>query len=366
MFQKIKEILSPKHLAHKYEKYEKYISPIGLIGGFIIDNLTLNRADIFIDNVIIVIYLIMVCAGICVLNMWKRPEDDTESTVHFWAQLFTQFAFGGLFSNFLVFYIRSSSIATSFLFILFITLNLIGSEFLKKQYMIFSFQVTILFLAFYSYSIFLLPVIFRELSVRMFLFSGALSLAFVYIFLWIFFRFAHERFADKKKVVWRNIGIIFVFINILYFTNIIPPVPLTLKDVGVYHNLSVVDHKYNVYSEAKSWTDYFKFYNTVHYKSGETLYVYSAVFSPTDLNTSIVHDWQYFDEAKNRWISVIRAVVPIVGGRENGYRLYSSNTHVFPALWRVDIETKRGQVIGRIKFRVEKAVEDLKLVKEVK
>lgn len=366
MFQNIREILSHKAISEKYRKYEKFVAPLALLAGFIVDSLTLRRADLLAENLVIVSYLLIACIGICILNIRKRSEDVTQNKIHLWVFLFTQFAFGGLFSTFLVFYIRSASISASWFFLIFLALNFIGSEVLKKQYKIFSFQISVLFIALFSYMIFLVPIIFHKLGALMFVLSGLLSLGFIYLFLLIFFYFTREQFIEKRFLIARNISVIFIIINIFYFLNIIPPIPLSLKDAGVYHSLSVSGGAYTLDKEEATWRDYFRIYDVFHRSQGEVVYVFSAVFSPTDLNTSIVHNWQYFDDKKDEWISVSKVAVPIIGGKEGGYRLYSLNRYVFPALWRVDIETSRGQVIGRVKFRVENATGSVDLVEETK
>jgi hypothetical protein len=43
----------------------------------------------------------------------------------------------------------------------------------------------------------------------------------------------------------------------------------------------------------------------------------------------------------------------IAGGREAGYRGYTTKSKLDPGEWRVDVETKDGRVIGRIGFHVE-------------
>jgi hypothetical protein len=42
----------------------------------------------------------------------------------------------------------------------------------------------------------------------------------------------------------------------------------------------------------------------------------------------------------------------IHGGREGGYRGFSMKRAVVPGLWRVEVETQEGRIIGRIDFRV--------------
>ncbi|MFM2357617.1 MAG: hypothetical protein RJA61_354 [Candidatus Parcubacteria bacterium] len=82
------------------------------------------------------------------------------------------------------------------------------------------------------------------------------------------------------------------------------------------------------------------------------MYVFSAVFAPTRLNTNIVHKWQYFDYTINRWATASTIEFPIVGGEDGGYRGYSTKSSLTEGDWRVNIETRQGQVIGRVKFRV--------------
>ncbi len=43
---------------------------------------------------------------------------------------------------------------------------------------------------------------------------------------------------------------------------------------------------------------------------------------------------------------------PLVGGRVEGYRGYSFMSGVTEGSWRVDVKTKEGLVVGRIRFDV--------------
>ena len=82
------------------------------------------------------------------------------------------------------------------------------------------------------------------------------------------------------------------------------------------------------------------------------MYFYSAVFSPTDLDTKIFHSWQYFNEDKEKWIENFKIGYTIVGGRDGGYRGYSIKENIFSGRWRVDVMTEREQLLGRYKFTV--------------
>jgi hypothetical protein len=81
------------------------------------------------------------------------------------------------------------------------------------------------------------------------------------------------------------------------------------------------------------------------------LVAYTAIVAPAGLRQAVQHVWR-------RDGKVIDAVElsPVRGGRREGYRTYSRKT-AFPepvaGRWVVDIVTRTGQLIGRLRFRVE-------------
>ena len=130
-----------------------------------------------------------------------------------------------------------------------------------------------------------------------------------------------------------------------------------MKSGGVYHSVSKISEgNYQAIREVdKRW--YKKLTKDVaHFNNSESAYVFSSVFAPTDLNTKIIHDWQYYDANQDKWISSSKVPFSIVGGRENGYRVFSKKENIFPGEWRVDVTTEMSQVIGRVSFRVVESV----------
>ena len=146
-----------------------------------------------------------------------------------------------------------------------------------------------------------------------------------------------------------------IFIYFLYFANIIPPIPLSLKAGSAYHWVEKIPGGgYVVTGETETaWYEKWRINKKIHLRPGESVFVFSSIFAPADLNIKIVHDWQYFDGKENEWISISKISFPIQGGREGGYRGFSKKESVFPGEWRVDVKTDRGQVIGRVRFEIE-------------
>jgi hypothetical protein len=260
-------------------------------------------------------------------------------------------------STFLVFYFRSADIFTTWPFILLLTLAFIANESFKKHYIRFSFQISLFFLSVYSFAIFLVPVLLHKIGPWIFLLSGLASLIFIFVFILILFHFIKDRSSkeklESKKLIVSLVAGIFVVVNILYFTNLIPPIPLSLKDAGVYHSIRKnADGNYDITYEDYGWKGYFKFYQDFNEMPGAPVYVFSAIFSPKNLNIHIVHEWQHYDELQKKWTTESEINLSVIGGRDGGFRTYSVRYGLAKGLWLVNIKTELGQTIGHIRFNI--------------
>jgi len=339
-----------------FDKYESYMSSVTLILGFIFDFLTLHRIDVFWDNFFIVLYIILAGVSISIISLYEegRLEGKFFEGLYEFLPFTLQFSFGGLFSAFVIFYSKSASFFTSGVFIVALVFLLVGNEFFKQKYQKIVFQLGIYFVSMFSFLIFLVPVLFKRMGDDLFILSGISSLVLIGLFSFVLSKFSPHGFLGNRNYLVASIVGLFVLINILYFTNIIPPIPLALKTGGVYH--SVVrnsDGTYSVTGEKENRWYRRIIREIVHIKTGEPLYIFSSVFAPTDLNTTIFHNWQYYDEKENKWKSASKIPFKILGGRGNGYRVFSKKENIFVGEWRVDVESERGQVIGRIRFDIK-------------
>ena len=301
-----------KPIHNFYSRFERPISSLSLLLGFIFDAFTLRRADTFFENLWILGYLLVIAVFIILIHLKETevggsPHPDGRgkenlSKAHFWYVNILQFAFGGVFSAFLVLYFRSADIMVAWPFIALLALIFIGNEFLKKHYIRLGFQIGFFFLSIYWFAIFVIPVLLRKIGPEIFLFSGLVSLILIALFIKVLFYFTKGRFAKSKNLIYWLITLIFILVNILYFTNLIPPIPLSLKEGGIYHSV-YRNEKGNlvVARENHGWKDYFNLYPDFKKVTGKPVYAFSSVFSPKGLNLSIQHEWQYYDEIKNEW-----------------------------------------------------------------
>lgn len=366
----IRRIL-PKSIEELAAWYMRYVSPLSLVAGFILDTLFLaKRVDLFITNALLFSYLVISAAAICLINLiqtgrFKHPLALKTLPL---LPVVAQFAFGGLFSAYLSLYSRSADVAVSWIFVLVLAGLILLNERFAHFYNRFSVQVPIYFTVLFSFLIFFLPVIFHRIGPFMFLLAGAVSLLLIAAAWRLLSKLVPELVKENQGHVRRAIAIIFVTFNLLYFTGAIPPLPLALKNAGVYHSVERnADGSYVLLGERLPWYEKFLNYQPVyHHVPGEPVYVWSAVFAPSGLSTDILHRWQWRDPATGAWIteSVIR--FPIFGGGDQGYRGYTEKSAVRPGRWRVDVITPYGQLLGRISFTIIDTTSRVPLVEYIK
>lgn len=338
-----------------YGRFERPISSLSLLSGFAFDILTLKRLDTLWENLWILGHLLIIGIFIVLIHLQKNEEggEKNPKKAHFWYVNILQFFFGGILSSYLVFYFWSADIFVTWPFLLILLIAFIANESLKRHYIRLSFQISLFFLSIYSFAIFLVPIVLHRIGPWIFLLSGLLSLLFIVFFLRVLFHFIKDRFTESKRVIRFLVLGIFVLVNLLYFTNLIPPIPLSLKEAGVYHSIQK-DGKGNYITthENRSWQDYFKLYEDFSEMPGQPVYAFSAVFSPKNLNLTILHEWQYYDEVQKKWITDQTVKLPVIGGRDGGFRTYSMRSSLTAGKWRVNIKTAQGQTIGHLRFNI--------------
>ncbi len=197
-----------------------------------------------------------------------------------------------------------------------------------------------------------------------FILSGLVSLVLMGGFLAFFVRISPVQLRAHWRMLTVSIGLVYVVFNVLYFTNIIPPIPLSLKEIGVYHTVAwETNGAYRfTYELEKRFYFFERPSRTFHRIAEAPVYVYSAVFAPTDLKTKIFHRWSYFDERRNIWVTTDNLSFVIVGGRDGGWRGFTMKQNISPATWRVEVMTDRDQLLGRTTFGVITASEAPELI----
>ena len=340
------------------QKYERHLAVVAMLSGFIVDQIFFGRIDLWQTQALFAAYTAICFISILLLHWIEErslrgiPRPRWRSIV----PIFTQFALGGFWSAFVFFYGHSATLPASWPFLLLILAILIGNEYFAKYHDRLVFTSVLFFFALYSYAIFEVPIIVGSISTWIFILSGLAAIAVFAVFTILLRILGRNRF---KKDVWRirsGAFMVLAVMNLFYFTNVLPPLPLAAKAAGIYHAVWRVPGDYLATTESESWeVRYLGFTPTLHVVAGESLYAYSSVFAPTKLTATIVHRWQWYDPMAKQWVTKASISYPILGGRDGGYRGYSAVLMNTVGSWRVDVQTADGRIIARLPVTVVRA-----------
>lgn len=346
-----------------FRNNKERLATVALLFGFLVDLITFRTINLSLAQTILSIHLLIVAVTLLILYQPEREEDEESflKKVRAWLPVLQQYSMGNLLSAFLVLYSASASFTQSWPFLVLLALAAVGHETLKLRKYRLPFQTTLFFLNLLLFFTLAVPIFLNDIGVVPFLISVGVSMLIFTIFIRIartITRRAFKASGMSIRVGWIGMAAFIVF---LYFTNLIPPIPLSLKDVGTYYSVARTGDTYIVEREAKNIFE--RFFdirgNTLKLMSGESAYVFSAVFAPADFSENVVHRWQFFNEENDEWETRNTVRFPIVGGRDGGYRGFSLTENPEPGRWRVSVETVRGQVIGRSYLSIRRAEREI-------
>ncbi len=349
-----------------YERFERFNPVAFFFGGFTWDSLTLKRIDQLFDNLILLTYLLLLGLLMVITTLVEHDRIKHPLLLKYreWYPLGLQFFMGGLFSAYVIFYFQSASFTKTGLFLAILVGLLVANEFLESKLKNIYLLLAIYFLASFSFFIFFIPVLLKALNIYTFIAGGLLSLLLV---------LGVTHFLNKMKVFashkhYLAAGVLavglFGIINLLYFTNRIPPVPLSMKSGGIYHHASksISDDNFTLKFERPAWYQILRSSDTTfRHAAGDTVSCFTAVFAPTRLTKKIYHHWQQYFPNRKQWLTTDRLGFEITGYRDGGYRGITRKQHVSPGKWRVDVETSEGILLGRIGFEVERVEQQVAL-----
>lgn len=337
-------------------KMKRHWMSVAFVLGFVVDNITLNRVDELLDNLILASYVILSMVSILLLyaSVAEKLPERLAQYGRTYLPLAVQFAFGGLLSGMLIFYGRSGDWFSSWPFLVVILAAILGNEVIQDRVGRLLYNLALLFIGLFSYTVLLLPVLTGYMGQLMFVVSGLVALVVMYLFVQTLYRVIPNFMRLKTRIIVLIVGSIYIGFNFLYFLNIIPPIPLSLKELGIYHGLVQFENKdYQLSWYDAPWYQPFTDSDKRFYPSqASDVYCFASVFAPTKLHTDIYHRWQYKNEAGDWTDHGSRIKYAISGGRDGGYRGHSQIANHRPGTWRCRVETERGQVLGQEVFTV--------------
>ncbi|MEN9920600.1 MAG: hypothetical protein RL538_493 [Candidatus Parcubacteria bacterium] len=334
--------------------FKKHWLTVWFVLGFFTDAMLLNQIDDVTDNLILLAYVLLATCSLLLFYVGvaqKLGEWASRKLVRYMPGIM-QYSFGGLLSGMLIFYGRSGDWVTSAPFLLLILSVIFGNEMVHKRSDRLVYHIALYFIGLFSYVVLVLPIVFGAMGDLMFFLSGVTALLWVTIVIQILFRIVPNFMRVNTRRLILMVGAIYMTLNILYFTGVLPPIPLSLTELTMAHSVTKDGGSYRIVTEDQSWWRDLPFMEESLHPAGGELACFARVYAPTKLTTEIFHRWEY-KGADGKWVERARIKYPIAGTNKGGYRGWTAVGAVTSGKWRCSVETARGQVLGRSTAYVE-------------
>lgn len=329
-----------------YAGNERGVAAAFFAAGFLFDMVTLGR----IDSWWIIGQQVLYLGAVLVLLMWLFFEEGRHSKYSRIRTALVHFLLGALLNLYALFFFKSSSLLVSFSFLAFLVVLLLANESERFKSLGLAFKFALLSLCLLSFFAVLVPVLVGSIGLGVFLLSmlvGCLPLAAAAA--WIR-RQAPGQFPRARRQILVPLGGVLVGFLAFYLFRLIPPVPLSIPFIGVYHGVERTEAGYRLSHERPAWRVWHNGDQKFAAQPGDKVYVYFRVFSPARFSDQVLLRWY---RKAGRWALQDTIPIRIVGGREAGFRGYGVKTHYEPGEWKVQVETTDGREIGRVYFDLE-------------
>ncbi len=351
-------------LAQYYEKNEGKIAVWFFVGGFIFDLVTLDRIDSWVTIGQQIVYLVVIMAALVQMFFEEaQPQADFEKmfVIKRWYYNYrtaiVHFFFGNLLNLYTIFFFKSSSLLVSFGFMVFLIFLLVANESARFKSLGLSFKFALLSLCFLSFAAYVVPVFIGYMGLLVFLFSMLVGCIPLIGIGWYVQTYVPQHFARVKSQVLLPLGFVLLGFLTLYLFKLIPPVPLSIPYIGIYHGVERTSEGFKLAHERPWWRFWHNGDQSFSAQRGDKVYVFFRIFSPTNFSDQVLVRWYWKD---NRYGWTVQDSIPIriSGGREEGFRGYGVKSNYQPGEWKVQVETSDGREIGRVYFDLEIAPEE--------
>jgi len=339
-----------------HAKHEGRVAALFFAGGFVFDALAVGRPDSWHMVVQQALYLAIVTAVLT--QMFLRPADpapEGQSAVKRWYYRYRlailSFFLGTLLNVYTLFFFKSASLMVSFAFMLGMMALLVLNEFGAFQRLGLAFKFALLSLCGLSFCAVVVPVAFGRIGVDVFLASMAVGCAPMIALAWWIRRASPQREPELRRQVLLPFAAVLLAFLTAYLFRVIPPVPLSIPFIGIYHGVERTKNDFRLSHERPAWRLWQNGDQWFRAQPGDRVFVFFRVFSPTSFADEVRLRW--FHREERGWAAQDAIPIRITGGRAAGFRGYGFKSNYSPGEWKVQVETTDGREIGRIYFTLE-------------
>jgi hypothetical protein len=352
-----------QHLKLYYERHEHALDIAAFVGGFLFDIAMLDRIDAWATIIQQAAYLVLI--AVILLQMFfaegkPQPELHAMPTLKRWYYEYrtalVHFLLGTLLNLYTLFFFKSASLFVSFAFMIVLVLLMVANDSKRLKALGLSFKFALFSLCLLSFCASIVPIFVGSIGMFVFMLSmlvGCLPLAVINRRIGIH---APERIQQARQQILVPFGIVLIGFLSLYLFRLIPPVPLSIPFIGVYHNVERGEDTFRLSHERPFWEFWHHGDQNFAAQPGDRIYVYFRIFSPARFSDQVLMRWYWKDNA-GKWKLQDSIPIKIVGGREEGFRGYGMKTNYQPGAWKLQVDTTDEREIGRVYFDVTKVAE---------
>jgi hypothetical protein len=338
-----------------YSRNEGRVAAAFFIAGFIFDMLTVGRIDSWATIGQQAVYLAVITTALLqmLVEQGEPPRQPPAFALTRWyyeyRNALVHFLMGALLNLYAIFYFKSSSLLVSFGFLGFLVIVLLANEVRRVKSLGLSVKFALLSLCFLSFFAYLIPVLVGSISLFLFLLSMLAGTVPLALGTWLVGRGSPARSTLARRQVLVPLGCVLIGFLAFYFFRLIPPVPLSIPFIGVYHQVERAGDSYRLSHERPLWRFWHNGDQNFYAQPGDKVYVFFRIFSPARFSDQVQMRWQWKDPARG-WVTHDTIPIRILGGREQGFRGYGVKSNYQPGDWKVQVETLDGREIGRVYF----------------
>lgn len=342
-----------------YREHEPLCTAALFAAGFLFDTLAVGRID-KLHNILHQASYLTLCALFTGYELREQYGDFSlpERLRPAWRYHAgaTHFMLGTLLNIYTLFYFKSASLQTSFLFLAVLAGLLAANELKPFGGSGTTLRMTLFSLCLVSYFTYLVPTLAGSIGVLPFL--GTLAAATGAIAGLAWWLSGHLR--DARRTLRRHLLVPYACVALgfaaLYFLKAIPPVPLSLESIRAAHGVRRDGDAFVLTETRPRWRFWERGDQTFLARPGDAVFCYVSVFSPTRFKERLQVRWLYKDPADG-WGQADAIPLDIAGGRDGGWRGFTVKKRWKPGKWRVRVETSDGRELGRLDLRVREDAE---------
>lgn len=335
------------------EKHEAKLDIAFFIGGFVFDAWMVSAPDELVAILQQIAYLFLIATFIHFEMLYRllkwRPEGIVAKAWPF-RNLALHFLLGTLLNVYSIFYIKSASLFSSLIFLIIMLGIILANElpFVKKANL--GLKVALHAICLFSFLSIVYPIAFGFVGVFPFGCAVATTIAFYYFQFRLLNKTVQDNHILYRAIFAPAVSVIAIF-SLFYFLGWIPPVPLSVKDQGVYHMIEKKDGKYLLSYEDNERHFWQRTNSSFNGEPGDKIYFYAQIYSPARISDQVVVHWFQKDK-KDNWISTDKVPLKIQGGREEGFRGFAYKSNYTPGKWKIVVETSSEIEISRLYFDI--------------